>query len=289
MPESQPASPEAVHAAIEALLSRGETPTLMAIRQEVGGGTLGLIYKHLEEWQASRRAGPEAEEGAAPDPAPDQGEAMPTVSAVSSGVVNAIDGLLEAIAEDLRRAETAALAVYADERRCLLEETEATRAEADRVMREADERVASLRDELAGVADENHTLTVEVQTLRAQVEALIAERDTVSADLRKARSELTAWQDKARGEQASGQERIKAEVAAATSRLQAELTMARAEAEAVQAVRGELSEALAEIERARAERDAARELAARADARSQALQSVVDRGRPSRRRFLKRG
>ena len=47
-------TPNQVHAAADAILAEGSTPTLRAVRERLGAGSMGTVSKHLQQWKAGQ-------------------------------------------------------------------------------------------------------------------------------------------------------------------------------------------------------------------------------------------
>lgn len=49
---------EQIHAVADAIVERGESPTLAAVRKELGGGSFTTISEAMKSWRASRNQRP---------------------------------------------------------------------------------------------------------------------------------------------------------------------------------------------------------------------------------------
>jgi len=47
-------TPNQVHAAADAIRAEGSTPTLRAVRERLGAGSMGTVSKHLQQWKAGQ-------------------------------------------------------------------------------------------------------------------------------------------------------------------------------------------------------------------------------------------
>lgn len=160
---------EIVAHAADALVGRGEKPTIQAIRAEIGTGSPNTIHRHLTAWKATQA------------PAERQSAKLP-------------DELAGALAQEIERQASAARAEAeadaldarqtADE---LAETGEALEAEAD-ALREQIEQVTAERDEAVRDRSEARSL---IKEFRAQVKQLEQQRDDARQELAEARNRIT--------------------------------------------------------------------------------------------------
>lgn len=81
-------TPEAVFLAADRLVERGATPSLRAVRREIGGGSFGSILPLLQSWRRARGEDPSD---------PPEGDA--DLTALPPAVASALDRLMTATAE----------------------------------------------------------------------------------------------------------------------------------------------------------------------------------------------
>jgi colicin import membrane protein len=127
-------TPEEINAAAERLLSRGEKPTLRAVRGEIGGGSLATIQPVLAEWKARR---PRIE---------------PTGPAVSPELQRAILGDIERAVAAAKADLTAELAETQDARDALGEELRQQIVTATAAERRAAEALAESERQAGTIA-----------------------------------------------------------------------------------------------------------------------------------------
>lgn len=110
MAQQAKATPEAVFAACATIAARGEAVTLQAVRQEIGGGSLGTIQPLLKAWRTDQDRA--ARDQAAQDvPATEEVPTVPVrVSQALDGGRQALDAVAGAVADAINTA-------VADERR----------------------------------------------------------------------------------------------------------------------------------------------------------------------------
>jgi len=171
MPKGPLVTPEAVFEAADTLSARGETPSLRAVRREIGGGSFGTILPMLQSWRRAR-----GEDGG------DPGEAEPGLNALPPSVAAALDRLMSATAEVAEAVQSARAAPDG-----LDIPTPAQTAGLGFAEGEAD---TGLKSELASL----QRMAVE------QLTKLRAERDGLANRLEEAEAELGAlkeWQHKA--------------------------------------------------------------------------------------------
>ena len=171
MPKGPLVTPDAVFAAADALVARGDSPSLRAVRRELGGGSFGTILPMLQSWRRAR-----GEDGV------DPGDAEPGLNALPPSVAAALDRLMSATAE-------------------VAEAVQAARAAPDGLDIPTPAQTAGLGLMPSGESEE---LKAELESLQKmaveQLSKLRSERDGLAAKLERAETEireLRAWQEKA--------------------------------------------------------------------------------------------
>jgi len=209
-----------VAAAADALVGRGERPTIQAIRAEIGTGSPNTIHRHLQSWRSAQT------------PAKREAAKLP-------------DELAAALAEEIERqaakarAEAEQQAIEAQQTADALAETgEQLEAQAD----DLTEQVEALTGERDQVADERDRLTEERDRLVTELErernALERERE----QLAEARNRIATLTEQREQLQADVTEVQAAAKAATAAQIQAEKEAAvmAAKLEAEQAVTADL-------------------------------------------------
>lgn len=220
-----------VHAAADALLQRGETPTLAAVRRELGRGSFTTISEAMRSWRERRQR-----DQASPPPAP---PAQLQELAVQYAQV-AVRAVWEAAQEQLRaqgetdlqsarelleqmEAEQRDTAQLADDLSRELEETRISLRASQEVqealrqeLAEARQESADLRARMAGIAARTENLGEQIDSLGRERDAYRerclqqerlagqwqAEREALERSLRELRGE----RDKLLGDRLQGQE-----------------------------------------------------------------------------------
>lgn len=224
-----------VDAACEAILARGERPTVDRVRDHLGGGSPNRLTPLVRAWKARWRAGARTPPPPSLDteqrPAETPVVAQPAVDALSNAVEalrSALDGLPRAFVQ------VASVAAETERRRSDLE-VQSIKAATD----------AQVREAAAETADERGL----VDLLREEVDAKEAEAVDLAARLGHARAEALRFQT-ALGDEESKAAELRTALGRATARV--------AELDALlDATRREASAAAQAVETARAEgRDA---------------------------------
>lgn len=260
MAQPAKATPEAIHAAIDALVARQEPVTLQSVRNEIGGGSLATIQPVLKTWRAERDAQIRGQSDAGPEP----GEA----SAVPMRVSQALDAAHAGLDQVAQAVVEAINTAIADERRRARLELEAEQKAAERRIAEAEERVARAEAEADQVARDGQEIEAERDRLNELLDTLTAERDRLDGRLATTTQQLSALQaehdgmardrealqrrngelDSDRAAQAAELERLRAELTAereTTSRLYGEVTEAQSAKVRAEEQRNSLQEQLA--------------------------------------------
>lgn len=121
---------EDVQGAIEALLAKGEAPSVQKIREVLGTGSFTTISDHLREWRFQREAGRD----------------LPAAQAMPEPVQRLAEGLWHTAQE----AAGEALASYREQADHRVAEAQAAMQEAQRKVENAEQREAALAAHLAG-------------------------------------------------------------------------------------------------------------------------------------------
>ncbi|MCK4118430.1 DNA-binding protein [Ralstonia nicotianae] len=236
---------EQVANAAETLLAEQLKPTLTAVRERLGSGSMNTIHRHLTAWQGRQK--PAARKFGDPNPR----------------LLNALGTEMSRVAEEAAAESEAALAQAMGEMAVLANAGEALEAERD-ALQQLLQQVATERDTLAGKAEEQ---AAEIARLNAEFERERGELASVRRALAQLELRLEAVPHLERElgelrtqiatEQAT---RVAADRAAAvaeaqrdaadTARMQANERLASAESRENQ-VRAQLAEAQAARERTR--------------------------------------
>lgn len=155
---------EAVFQAAAALVGRGESPTLQAVRREIGGGSYSTIGGYMQEWRARSDT---------------------TVAALVPATSDGIPQQLQRATSELW---ALALSVASQrlevERNALAEARLAAQAQVNQVVAVADDaviQVEQLRVELVGVRAELLELSAKLAASESRAVAAIEERDRLNA------------------------------------------------------------------------------------------------------------
>ncbi|MBB6592706.1 DNA-binding protein [Ralstonia solanacearum] len=236
---------EQVADAAQALVAEQLKPTLSAVRERLGSGSMNTIHRHLSTWQGQQKP------------------AVRKLGEVNPRVLAALGSEISRAADDAAADAEAALAQAMAENAVLASTGEALEAERDALTREL-QQVATERDKLAGKAAEQ---AAEIDRLNAEAERERAELAAVRRALAQVELRLEAVPHLERdlgelrmqlaAEQAA---RVAADRAAAvaeaqrdaadTARMQADERLASAESREHQ-VRVQLAEAQTAHERTR--------------------------------------
>ncbi|MDO3615292.1 DNA-binding protein [Ralstonia pseudosolanacearum] len=266
---------EQVANAADTLVAEQLKPTLTAVRERLGSGSMNTIHRHLTAWQGRQKP------------------AARKLGELNPRVLSALGSELSRAAEDAAAEAEGALAQAMSEMAVLASTGEALEAERDALAQEL-QQVATERDKLAGKAaeqaaeidrlnTESERERAELATVRralAQVELRLEAVPHLERDLAELRTQLAA-------EQAT---RIAADRAAAvaeaqrdaadTGRMQANERLANAESREHQ-VRAQLAEAQAAHERTREKLTEVVGLEAGAQAELRMLREQVEASKPA--------
>lgn len=204
------ATPEAIEAAILAIISEGKEPSIILIQERIGGGSFSTVKRGFDAWKQRR-----AHDAAAAPPAPaeivDRGlgfvqELWALAHRQSQRDVDAVrTQSQEQVAQARAEAEEATQEVARLERvesdqAVRIESLEAQLAESQRALGEARIQAARANDlerDLAAVRGELSTMREKAQERSDQASRLMGERDAALAHVR----ELTAVLRDAGGKQ----------------------------------------------------------------------------------------
>lgn len=188
MAKSTTITAEAVFSVADRLVAEGQSPSLRAVRKELGGGSFGTILPFLQSWRRARADGPTGDPNV---------ELAPTVAAALDRLVAAAADVAEAVHE-VQQSEAAS---RAEERAALAQQALSSDAPASGAQasgapasgaaaRLTPEAAASLREQLDAL-----------QALaRDEIAKLRRERDQLQGDVAAARKEiadLKAWRQRA--------------------------------------------------------------------------------------------
>ncbi|WP_197339762.1 DNA-binding protein [Ralstonia solanacearum] len=236
---------EQVVDAAKALVAEQLKPTLSAVRERLGSGSMNTIHRHLTAWQGQQK--PAARKIGDPNPR----------------LIAALGTELSRVADDAAADAEAALAQVMSENAVLASTGEALEAERDALTQEL-QQVATERDKLAGKAAEQaaeiERLNAESERERgelasvrralAQVELRMEALPHLERDLSELRAQLAAEQSARVGSDRTAAVAEAQRDAADSARVQANERLASAESREHQ-VRAQLAEAQAAHERTR--------------------------------------
>lgn len=236
---------EQVVDAAKALVAEQLKPTLSAVRERLGSGSMNTIHRHLTAWQGQQK--PAARKIGDPNPR----------------LIAALGTELSRVADDAAADAEAALAQVMSENAVLASTGEALEAERDALTQEL-QQVATERDKLAGKATEQaaeiERLNAESERERgelasvrralAQVELRMEALPHLERDLNELRAQLAAEQSARVSSDRTAAVAEAQRDAADSARIQANERLASAESREHQ-VRAQLAEAQAAHERTR--------------------------------------
>ncbi|MHA6823952.1 DNA-binding protein [Ralstonia pseudosolanacearum] len=266
---------EQVSNAADALVAEQLKPTLPAVRERLGSGSMNTIHRHLTEWKSRQK--PAARKLGDPNPR----------------LLAALGNELSRVADDAAADAEAALAQVMAENVALASSGEALEAERDALQQEL-QQVATERDKLAGKAAEQaaeiERLNAESERERgelaavrralAQVELRLEAVPHLERDLSELRAQLATEQAaRVAADRAAAVADAQRE-AADTARLQANERLANAESRENQ-VRTHLAEAQAAHERTREKLTEVVGLEAGAQAELRMLREQVEATKPA--------
>ena len=221
---------ERVDHAVRAILDRKETPSVTAIRGELGGGDEAQINNLYQDWLDTHDN--------SVVPAEPEGVAMPATPEVPQRVVSVLDSLydvvlqeLEAQADRVRRERDMATQSLVDEARTMRAEAEQTVAETDARLASMTADMAGLREELAGLATAKERLEAEVCTSKDTASAAREEADRLTNDRDRLKAECDGL--------TNDRERLRADLAASAQRLDDAIAAREAALREAAALRGE--------------------------------------------------
>jgi len=265
---------EQVAAVADALVAEQLKPTLAAVRERLGSGSMNTIHRHLSTWQGQQRPTPRK------------------LSEPNSRLLSALGAELSKVAEEAAAEAEAALAQALSELAVMATNGEALEAERDDLAQQLLE-VTTERDTVAGKADEQ---AAEIERLkqeatRQQDELAGVRRALAQAELRleavpRLENELVALRGQLASEQALRATADKAAAVAEAQRAAEEAARQRAEtrlgnAEARESqTRQELAEAHAAHEATREKLTEAVGLAAGAQAELKELRAHIEATAP---------
>lgn len=250
-------------------------PTLTALRERLGSGSMNTIHRHLTTWQGRQKP------------------AARKLGELNPRVVAALGNELSRVADDAAADAEAALAQAMSEMAVLSSAGEALEAERDALLQQL-QQVATERDTLAGKAAEQAAeidrLNTEAERERAelaavrralaQVELRLEAVPHLERDLAELRTQLAAEQaNRVAADRAAAVAEAQRD-AADTARLQANERLASAEAREHQ-VRAQLAEAQAAHERTREKLTEVVGLEAGAQAELKMLREQVEAAKPA--------
>ncbi len=189
MAQTAKATPDAIRAAIERLVGRGEKVTLQSVRDDVGGGSLGTIQPVLKAWREEQDRVARAQAADA-EPAAEEAPSVPLrVAQALDASRAALDTVGGAVADAINIA-------VADERRRGRLELDTEREAWERRLADAQEQARAAEDETSQVATDAAALERERDELADRVvetgadcARLTAELDTERAARQAARAE----------------------------------------------------------------------------------------------------
>ncbi len=283
MAQAAKATPEAIRAAIERLVVRGEKVTLQSVREEVGGGSLSTIQPLLQSWRKQQDEAARAQSAAA-EPAGEDVPAVPLRVAQSLDAARAAldtiggavaDAINIAVADERRRGRLELdteretwerrLADALDARRAAEEDTAQLAADGAAIERDRDD----LASRLAAADAETIRLAGALEGERAACRVARAEADQHAVAIQALNEAVEQAEARAL---AADQARSLAQEAqrAAEGRAQAADAECRAMAEQARLQKDQGSAMIADLTAARdgSLRDLAAERAAAASARS---------------------
>jgi chromosome segregation ATPase len=214
-----------VAAAADALVGRGERPTIQAIRAEIGTGSPNTIHRHLQAWRSAQA------------PAKREAARLP-------------DELAAALAEEIER-QAARARADAEDRAIEAQQTADALAETgEQLEAQTDEltnQVETLTGERDQVAEERDRLTEERDRLAAELERERTALEREREQLAEARNRIATLTEQREQLQADVTEAQAAAKAATAAQIQAEKEAAvmAARLEAEQAVTADLRQRLA--------------------------------------------
>lgn len=240
-----------IHAAADALVAEGKSPTLANVRKALGGGSFSTISEGMAEWRERQAAQPAPMQEPPPAAVADKfngllaevwGAALGMANARLAAEREALDAARIELERDRQEAAELAEQVSAD--------LEQTRQERDRVTKELDAALS------VGVEQSQQLAQLTAEVASAQGRAALAEQradDNAKRadDLSRA---LQVEQANARSERDQATQQLK-EVAQATQAAQAQAADAK---EKQAALRGQLEAVQGELQ---SERDRGRDLA----------------------------
>ena len=155
-------SQEHIYATVDALIRAGKTPTLLAVREALGGGSMSTLSRTLSEWRQSREDKQTAE-----PPSPDLPSAM------------------KVLLESMGRAFWSEAVSLAGR------DLQSIREQADKTAGEARQRLSDLEEALMVLEQERDRLEETLSSLHEEASRLKEERAASLVTL----ARETAWRD----------------------------------------------------------------------------------------------
>lgn len=227
---------EQVAAVAETLVAEQLKPTLTAVRERLGSGSMNTIHRHWSAWQDQQKPTPRK------------------LSEPNSRLLSALGAELSKVAEEAAAEAEAALAQALSELAAMAANGEALETERDDLAQQLLE-VTTERDTVAGKATEQaeEIERLKQEAARQQEELASVRRTLAQAELRleavpRLENELAALRDQLASEQASRAAADKAAAVAEAQRAAEETARQRAEARlgSAEAREGEARKELAE-------------------------------------------
>jgi chromosome segregation ATPase len=244
MAQPSKASPEAITAAISALVARGTRVTLQSVRDEIGGGSLGTIQPVLKAWRGEQDQAARTQAAQA-TPAYEEAPSVPIrVSQALDAGRHGLDAIAGAVAEAIN-------AAVSDERRRGRLELDTEREGWERRLSAAQDQARAADDETAQVAADAAIIEAERDELAERLALARAETERLSAALATAQQAQQEARAEATTRAAENEALQQAVVQAQARAVSAEREQRAAEARATAAE--------AAVERLTVERDQARQ------------------------------
>lgn len=155
-------SQEHIYAAADALILAGKTPTLLAVREALGGGSMSTLSRSLSEWRQSR-------------------EDKETAETSSPDLPSAMKVLLESMGR----------AFWSEAVSLAGRDLQSIREQADKTAGEARQRLSDLEEALMVLDQERDRLEETISSLQEEASRLKDERAASLVTL----ARETAWRD----------------------------------------------------------------------------------------------
>lgn len=213
---------ERVDHAVRAILDRRQTPSVAALRAELGGGDEGRINSLYQDWLDTHDN--------SVVPAEPEGVAMPAPPTVPQRVVAVLDTLYDAILQELDSQADRVRRERDIAAQNLVDEARAMRAEAERTVAETDARLATMAADMAGLREEIAALTsaklgleTELRAARDMIAAARSDTDRLTAERDQLKTEcdrMAAERGRLAEEQSASAQRLETATAAREAALQ---------------------------------------------------------------------